>query len=90
MFFNEFCEISKNTFFAKHLWATASEFEVDRSNVLIAFDLQMFFFSLLLNLNLREVCFSPYLSIYTVFAKLNSILSMTGNQLRDITLCSVV
>ena len=25
MFFCEFCEISKNTFFTEHLWATASE-----------------------------------------------------------------
>ena len=25
MFFFEFCEISKNTFFTEHIWATASE-----------------------------------------------------------------
>ena len=24
MFFSEFCEISKNTFFTEHLWTTAS------------------------------------------------------------------
>ena len=25
VFFSEFCEISKNTFFTEHLWATASD-----------------------------------------------------------------
>ena len=28
VFSREFCEISKNTFFTEHLWATASEDEI--------------------------------------------------------------
>ena len=28
VFYCEFCEISKNTFFTEHLWATASVFAV--------------------------------------------------------------
>ena len=27
VFFHEFCEISKNTFFAEHVWATASKYK---------------------------------------------------------------
>ena len=27
VFSSEFCEISKNTFFTEHLWATTSDFE---------------------------------------------------------------
>ena len=31
LFFCEFCEISKNTFFIEHLWTTASEPTLDSS-----------------------------------------------------------
>ena len=34
LFSCEFCEISKNTFFTEHLWATASE-ESDGSNIAV-------------------------------------------------------
>ena len=30
----EFCEISKNTFFTEHLWATASALKFDRLQVI--------------------------------------------------------
>ena len=36
MFSYEFCEISKNTFFAEHVWATASKYK----EVFYAFDLK--------------------------------------------------
>ena len=36
MFLYEFCEIFKNTFFAEHVWATASKYE----EIFYAFDLK--------------------------------------------------
>ena len=36
MLSHEFCEISKNTFFAKHFWATASKYK----EIFYAFDLK--------------------------------------------------
>ena len=32
VFFREFCEISKSTFFTEHLWATASPYPMEIIN----------------------------------------------------------
>ena len=42
MFSCDFCEISKNTFFTEHLWATASLKSLDLSPCLQALDLQLY------------------------------------------------
>ena len=68
VFFCEFCEITKNTFFIEHLWVTASAF----SKVFYIFNISISIFSrdtfylLFINSYFVKICysFSKYLDVY--------------------------
>ena len=58
VFFCEFCEISKNTFFTEHLWATASE--LSRKNILTMYCSHFVVFNSLKNEKTENKCMAIF------------------------------
>ena len=58
VFFCEFCEISKNTFFTEHLWATASE--LSRKNILTMYCSHFVVFNSLKNKKTENKCMAIF------------------------------